>query len=196
MLDWTLCVVFISFFHRLHHFTSPHNTLRHSIAHHITVLHISLTMRHSTRPRPSKLAITLSFFFLQTLSLPAPTTALEERAWRPDSELPGAKFVLGDGKAQGSKVKGYEGEWPLWSSLRTSKPALDSIDAVAPAGRPGPSSSSSSSTTSSTGSNDSISYVCAPIGECEACPDDVVSPFPSFALFLTENSIGELMKLY
>lgn len=65
-------------------------------------------------------------------------------------------------------MKGYEGEWPLWASFRESKPALDSIDAVAPAGQP------TNDAVSKDGEKDSRSYVCAPVGECEGCPEDVV----------------------
>ncbi|SPO28080.1 uncharacterized protein UTRI_04470_B [Ustilago trichophora] len=128
-----------------------------------------------TRPKASKLALTLSLFYLSTL--PAHTIAassdgssslLHRRTWRPDTELPGAPFILGDGKNEGSKVKGYEGEWPLWASFRESKPALDSIDAVAPAGQP------TSDAGSKGGEKDPRSYVCAPIGECEGCPEDVI----------------------
>ena len=120
-----------------------------------------------SRPRPSKLALTLSLFFLQTVAISASSSSEKRDSWRPDNELPGAKFVLGDGKNEGSKVKGYEGEWPLWASFRESKAVLDPLDAVAPAGQP--------SSAGSAGSGDNTSYVCAPIGECDACPDDVVS---------------------
>lgn len=122
--------------------------------------------RTRTRTKPSKLALTLSLFFLQSLSVSAAAS------WRPDTELPGAKFVLGDGKNEGSKVLGYEGEWPLWSSFRASKVALDAMDAVAPAGEtPRPSTLPSSSSTAS----NETAYVCAPAGECSPCPEDVVS---------------------
>lgn len=101
--------------------------------------------------RTSKLALTLSLFYLSSLA----SASFTPRSWRPDTELPGAPFRLGDGKNEGTKVIGYEGEWPLWSSFR-SKPSSPSLDATAGA----PSSSNGT-------------YVCAPIGDCTACPDDV-----------------------
>ena len=139
--------------------------------HHHTTTHTNppsfATAMPRSRPRPSKLALTLSLFFLQTVAISASSSSEKQDSWRPDNELPGAKFVLGDGKNEGSKVKGYEGEWPLWASFRESKAVLDPLDPVAPAGQP--------SSAGSAGSGDNTSYVCAPIGECEACPDDVVS---------------------
>lgn len=115
-------------------------------------------MRRTIRRKPSKLALTLSLFFLGSF---ASSAHLDRRSWRPDSELPGAPFVLGDGKNQGSKVKGYEGEWPLWSSFRTINSAQVAGSSTAPAA-------------SSSVSSNATMHVCAPIGECEPCPDDVI----------------------
>lgn len=124
-------------------------------------------MKRASYRKPSKLALTLSLFFIGSL---ASTTAdatsssipVDRRSWKPDSELPGAKFVLGDGKNQGSKVKGYEGEWPLWSSFRKAQAGQSS------------SSGATSTNSSVSGSSNSTVHVCAPIGECEPCPDDVI----------------------
>lgn len=120
--------------------------------------------------RPYKLALTLSFFFLSTFT----SASLTQRdGWRPDTERPGAPFILGNGKNEGVKVVGYEGEWPLWSSFHADEKkqaeGAEAIDAVAPAGRPSPSSSHSHS-----GSGNKTMYVCAGIGECAPCPEDVI----------------------
>ncbi|SAM84532.1 uncharacterized protein UBRO_05801 [Ustilago bromivora] len=128
--------------------------------------------KRSRRPRPSKLALTLSFFFLSTFPSASSTTAVQRRdGWRPDTELPGAPFILGDGKNEGSKVKGYDGEWPLWSSLRTDsaspnpasnqgKGGLETIDATSPI--------------SGTPAGNATKYVCAPISDCNSCSKDVI----------------------
>ncbi|CBQ68430.1 conserved hypothetical protein [Sporisorium reilianum SRZ2] len=117
------------------------------------------------RTKPSKLALTLSLFFLSSLAAASAASSAHRRSWRPDSELPGAPFILGDGKNEGSKVKGYDGEWPLWSSFRKSKSfeGAGSTTPAAAASSAGPSNATHSTT-----------HVCAPIGECEPCPDDVV----------------------
>ncbi|SNX85175.1 uncharacterized protein MEPE_03884 [Melanopsichium pennsylvanicum] len=132
--------------------------------------------RTRSRPRfkPSKLALTLSLFYMHTLAFAADSPALSRRSWRPNNELPGANFILGDGKNEGKKVKGYEGEWPLWSSFRNSKVVVDDpLDPVAPAGNP-QSSLSSSSTVNESGEADRTAYVCVPIGDCEQCPQQVI----------------------
>ncbi|TKY89949.1 hypothetical protein EX895_001247 [Sporisorium graminicola] len=115
--------------------------------------------------KPSKLALTLSLFFLSSVAAAAASPQPHLRSWRPDSELPGAKFVLGDGKNEGSKVKGYEGEWPLWSSFRKGKTGQSSDSSTTHAAAS--SGGSANATTATT-------HVCAPIGECEPCPDDVI----------------------
>ncbi|CDS01007.1 uncharacterized protein SPSC_05179 [Sporisorium scitamineum] len=115
-------------------------------------------MRRTARRRPSKLALTLSLFFLSSLA--AATSTPGRRSWRPDSELPGAPFVLGDGKNEGSKVKGYEGEWPLWSSFRKSKSAQNAGSSPTPV--------------AAAAASGGPTHVCAPIGECEPCPDNVI----------------------
>ncbi|KAJ9473981.1 hypothetical protein PHBOTO_004071 [Pseudozyma hubeiensis] len=122
-------------------------------------------MRRTTHRKPSKLALTLSLFFLATLTAASDSTPpADRRSWRPDSELSGAKFVLGDGKTEGSRVKGYEGEWPLWSSLRK---AQSSTNHAKP-------SDASNSATAQPGSGNSTAHVCSPISECEPCPEDVI----------------------
>ncbi len=56
--------------------------------------------------------------------------------WRPDTERPGTPFVLGNGKNEGVKVVGYEGEWPLWSHFHADEKkqaeGAEAIDAVSP----------------------------------------------------------------
>lgn len=73
--------------------------------------------------------------------------------WRRDGWTPEpSAFRLGDGKSEGVKVVGYEGEWPLWSDFRAQQDKLRA-DQLA--------------------SSDAV-FVCVPIGDCSACPDDVV----------------------
>ncbi|KAF6767085.1 hypothetical protein PSEUBRA_002442 [Kalmanozyma brasiliensis GHG001] len=143
-------------------------------------------MRRSARHRPSKLALTLSLFFLSTLAASADTSSstTNRRTWRPDTELPGAKFVLGDGKNEGTKVKGYQGEWPLWSAERAKEADQKANEAAQKAkeAAPGPKSTDTSPASSSSASSDGhkspaaeqTTHVCAPIGECGPCPQDVI----------------------
>ncbi|GAC92452.1 hypothetical protein PHSY_000005 [Pseudozyma hubeiensis SY62] len=122
-------------------------------------------MRRTTHRKPSKLALTLSLFFLATLTTASDSTSpAERRSWRPDSEQPGAKFVLGDGKTEGSKVKGYEGEWPLWSSSRKTQSSANHANPP----------EASNSVAPQAGSSNSTAHVCSPIGDCEPCPEDVI----------------------
>lgn len=139
-----------------------------------TSLHRTLTnMRRTTHRKPSKLALTLSFFFLGTLvANGADASQADRRSWRPDTELAGAPFVLGDGKTEGSKVKGYEGEWPLWSSFRKSS---STHTAAADASNSSGTAAAAAAITSSTSdSSNATAHVCSPIGECEPCPEDVI----------------------
>ncbi|EPQ25970.1 uncharacterized protein PFL1_06917 [Pseudozyma flocculosa PF-1] len=97
--------------------------------------------------------------------------------WRPLSES--QPFRLGDGKAEGVKVKGYEGEWPLWSGLRaaasSSSSSSSSSSAVAPSvpggttpvvdvGVPGKAKGK--------GEGGEATWKCTPAGACQKCPDD------------------------
>lgn len=135
----------------------------------------------SNRPRVSKLALTLSLFFLSTLSASA---GVEKRdGWRPYTELAGSKFVLGDGKNEGIKVKGYQGEWPIWSSFRSKSSGMDATTSVGNT----PVGSIDTEGKGANGGNNATKYVCAPIGDCLRCPEDVVSlpPFPPPPLSFT-----------
>ncbi len=127
-------------------------------------------------PRPSKLALTLSLFFLSTLSTSTAASA-QGTGWRPDTERPGTPFVLGNGKNEGVKVVGYEGEWPLWSHFHADEKkqaeGAEAIDAVSPAGRPSP-STTHGYPGSGKGKGNETMYVCAGIGECAPCPEDVI----------------------
>lgn len=136
--------------------------------------------------KPSRLALTLSLFFLSSVAAAAASPQPHLRSWRPDSELPGAKFVLGDGKNEGSKVKGYEGEWPLWSSFRKGKTGQSSDSSTTHAAA---SSGGSANATNAT------THVCAPIGECEPCPDDVVSVDTHSSLTRTLSLIATLASI-
>ncbi|PWZ03673.1 hypothetical protein BCV70DRAFT_197878 [Testicularia cyperi] len=154
--------------------------------------------RH-TRPRgPSKLAAMMALFFLQTMSSPQnsfgalaasdPGTSegswsmshlFARDSWRPDTEKPGAPFVLGDGKNEGVKVIGYEGEWPLWSEFRSKQIKLDDLsghygsDSDPQSSQSQDSTSSDSDTTSDNAAQGAL-VVCVAIGECSACPIDVL----------------------
>lgn len=149
------------------HSTCSHPTWTLFASHHqhLVLTSTRLTMsssrqRSTRRPRASKLALTMTAFFLSTLS----ASALHQQrrdGWRPDTELPGAKFILGDGKNEGSKAIGYEGEWPLWSSFRQKQ------DVSAPAASMDPTAPASSA------SSDSTTHVCASAGECTPCPEEV-----------------------
>lgn len=126
------------------------------------------------RRRHSKLSLLMTVFFLQST-----TATLKRRdGWRPDAESTGTPFRLGDGKAEGVKVVGYQGEWPLWSDFRAQQIHLDQPT--------GPSSSTSTSAQPALGtgpnSNAGAVFVCMTVGECNACPSDVVSQPAIFCL--------------
>ncbi|GAC74135.1 hypothetical protein PANT_10d00032 [Moesziomyces antarcticus T-34] len=122
--------------------------------------------RPHPRTRPSRMALMMSLFFLnalatETTSSTPPRSLARRDSWRPDTELPGAKFVLGDGKTEGVKAKGYEGEWPLWSGFRNGQASDRPV-------------ASSSGTQPAVAAGNATDYVCVPAGDCNPCPDDVV----------------------
>lgn len=131
--------------------------------------------RSHPRTRPSRMALMMSLFFLnalatETTSSTPPRSLARRDSWRPDTELPGAKFVLGDGKTEGVKAKGYQGEWPLWSGFRNGQASDKPV-------------ASSSGSQPAVAAGNASDYVCVAAGDCNPCPDDVVSTSPGVDLF-------------
>lgn len=149
--------------------------LHHHHQHRLVAMRAS-SSRTPTR-RQTRLVLALGLLFLSS----AASFSLNPREWKPPNEAPGAPFVLGDGKIEGSKALGYEGEWPLWSTFRENtapatldglkgaeaKAGEDPLEPVVPGAKP-PSTSGSSKPLQNT------TYVCAPVGDCTACPDTVI----------------------
>ncbi|KAN0061163.1 hypothetical protein ACQY0O_006898 [Thecaphora frezii] len=117
----------------------------------------------------------LPLLLLLSLLVPVCQASLQPRdGWRPASELDGS-FVLGQGTTGGVKVKGYQGEWPLWSQFRkeleSHRPAADGgggVDALS-------TQTKTETETSSTGTKveGGKEWRCRPSGACQRCPESV-----------------------